>query len=101
MTLAEVSRRMMVSNGNITGLATRLETEGLITRHASATDRRSQLLRLTARGRREFARQSAAHEDWIVGLFEAMPQAERQALFALLGRFKSALRVALNEEQAP
>jgi DNA-binding MarR family transcriptional regulator len=99
MTLAEVSRHMMVSNGNITGLAARLEAEGLIARRVSATDRRAQVLRLTPRGRREFARQSAAHEDWIAGLFEGLPPEDRRALFALLGRLKASLRQALHEEE--
>lgn len=101
MTLAEVSRHMMVSNGNITGLAARLEAEGLIARRASATDRRAHVLRLTTRGRREFARQSAAHEDWIAGLLEGLAPGDRQALFALLGRLKGALRHALHEEETP
>jgi DNA-binding MarR family transcriptional regulator len=45
-----VSRRMMVSNGNVTGLAARLEAEGWSSA-ASPGDRRAQLLRLTAEGR--------------------------------------------------
>ncbi|HYF09146.1 MAG TPA: MarR family transcriptional regulator [Acetobacteraceae bacterium] len=98
MTLADISRRMMVSNGNITGLAARLEAEGLITRRASATDRRAQLLRLTPRGRREFTRQSAVHEDWIAALFEGIAPRDRAALFSLLGRLKAALRTALHQE---
>src|ERR671916_1022304 len=57
LTLGEVSRRMMVSNGNVTGFAARLEGEGVVGRRVSATDRRAQSLRLTAKGRREFARQ--------------------------------------------
>ena len=68
LTLGEISRRMMVSNGNVTGLAARLEEEGLVERRVSATDRRAQSLRLTPRGRREFARQSAAHEGWVAEL---------------------------------
>ena len=51
LTLGEVSRRMMVSNGNVTGLATRLEAEGLIERRVNAADRREVSLALTARGR--------------------------------------------------
>jgi DNA-binding MarR family transcriptional regulator len=98
MTLGEVSRRMMVSNGNVTGLATRLEAEGLVERRARPGDRRAQLLRLTAKGKREFARQSQAHEAWIAELLGGLDEAERGALFRLLGRAKLSVRAALTEE---
>jgi DNA-binding MarR family transcriptional regulator len=97
LTLGEVSRRMMVSNGNVTGLATRLEAEGLVERRAVPGDRRAQMLRLTARGRREFARQSAAHEGWVAELLDGLAPEERAALFRLLGRAKASVRAALTE----
>jgi DNA-binding MarR family transcriptional regulator len=99
MTLGEISKRMMVSNGNVTGLATRLEAEGLVERRARPGDRRAQLLRLTAKGRREFARQSAAHEAWIAELLDGLRPEERAALFRLLGRAKSSVRAALTAEE--
>ncbi len=95
ITLGEVSRRMMVSNGNVTGLAARLEAEGLVERRAVPGDRRAQLLRLTAKGRREFARQSAAHEGWVAELLGDVPASARANLFALLGRTKDSVRAAL------
>lgn len=98
MTLGEVSRRMMVSNGNVTGLATRLEAEGLVERRARPGDRRAQLLRLTAKGRREFTRQSAAHEGWIAELLAGLRPEEGAALFRLLGRAKLSVRAALPPE---
>jgi DNA-binding MarR family transcriptional regulator len=100
LTLGDVSRRMMVSNGNVTGLATRLEAEGLIERRACPGDRRAQLLRLTAKGRREFARQSAAHEGWVAELLGGLDAAERAALFRLLGQAKASVRAALAPEEA-
>jgi DNA-binding MarR family transcriptional regulator len=98
LTAGAVSRRMMVSNGNVTGLAARLEAEGLIERRAHATDGRVQVLRLTARGRRDFARQSAAHEDWIAELLGALAPADRDTLHRLLGRTKGSLRAALTPD---
>ncbi|MDQ1078781.1 MarR family winged helix-turn-helix transcriptional regulator [Pseudoroseomonas cervicalis] len=98
LTLGEVSRRMMVSNGNVTGLAARLEEEGLIARRTEAHDRRVVTLRLTPRGRREFARQSAAHEQWIATLLGGLDEGERGTLMALLGRAKSSVRAALRED---
>lgn len=97
LTLGALSRRMMVSNGNITGLAARLEAEGLIVRRTSAADRRTQTLRLTPRGRRDFARQSAAHEGWVAELLGGLTDADRAALQRLLGRAKASVRAAQRE----
>jgi DNA-binding MarR family transcriptional regulator len=101
MTLGDISKRMMVSNGNVTGLAARLEAEGLVERRARPGDRRAQLLRLTPKGRREFARQSAAHEAWIAELLGGLAADERAALFRLLGRAKGSVRAALTPEETP
>jgi DNA-binding MarR family transcriptional regulator len=100
MTLGEVSRRMMVSNGNVTGLAARLEAEGLVERRERPGDRRAQLLRLTVRGRRDFARQSAAHEGWIAELLGGLAPGDRAALFRLLGRAKHGVRAVRTGEGA-
>lgn len=94
LTLGEISRRMMVSNGNVTGLAERLETEGLIERRRSASDRRASYLRLTATGRAEFARMAREHEGWIADLFAGLAAADVAALMALLGRAKESVRAA-------
>jgi DNA-binding MarR family transcriptional regulator len=99
LTLGEISRRMMVSNGNVTGLAARLVADGLVERRASEADRRAQELRLTGKGRREFARQSAAHEDWVAEIFAGLAPEERAALFRLLARAKASARAALAEEE--
>lgn len=96
LTLGDVSRRMMVSNGNVTGLATRLEAEGLVERRLDAEDRRAFRLRLTARGAREFARQSRAHEAWIAELLGTLSEVERGQLHRLLGRTKTSIRDRLD-----
>jgi DNA-binding MarR family transcriptional regulator len=97
LTLGKVSRRMMVSNGNVTALAASLVADGLVERRAHATDRRTQFLCLTPQGRRSFARQSAAHERWIAELFAGLAPDERAALHRLLGSVKSGVRQALEE----
>ncbi|MBX9596309.1 MAG: MarR family transcriptional regulator [Roseomonas sp.] len=101
LTLGDVSRRMMVSNGNVTGLATRLEAEGLVERRARPGDRRAQVLRLTPKGKREFARQSAAHEGWVAELLGGMDLPDRASLFRLLGQAKGSVRAALSTEETP
>ena len=62
MTLSDVSKRMMVSNGNVTGLVERLVESGHLDRRTSETDRRVQVIRLTKLGRAEFRRMAAEHE---------------------------------------
>ncbi len=98
LTLGEISRRMMVSNGNTTALATSLEADGLVERRVHQTDKRAQLLRLTPLGRAEFERQSAAHETWIATLFAAVPDSDRAALHALLGAMKHSVRLDRPED---
>src|SRR3712207_5665729 len=51
MTLSDLSRRMMVSNGNVTGLVDRLVEAGRLARRPSPQDRRAQVISLTDLGR--------------------------------------------------
>jgi DNA-binding MarR family transcriptional regulator len=98
LTLGEISRRMMVSNGNVTGLAASLVADGWVERRAHATDRRTQFLTLAPQGRVVFGRQSAAHERWIAELFGGISQRDRASLHRLLGVVKTRVRQALEEE---
>jgi DNA-binding MarR family transcriptional regulator len=86
--MTEISRRMMVTAGNITRLADQLVAEGLITRTPAADDRRAAIVQLTARGRRIFDQMAREHEGWIVAMFDGLDEGERHALFDLLGRLK-------------
>ena len=95
LTLGDVSRRMMVSNGNVTGLAARLEGEGLVERRLDQGDRRAFRLRLTPRGEREFARQSRAHEAWVGELLGGLDPEDGQALHRLLGQAKNSISKAI------
>ncbi len=63
--LGELSKRTMVTNGNVTGLVERLETEGLVVRQALPSDRRVTITRLTDEGRAIFQRMADAHETWL------------------------------------
>lgn len=95
LVLGEVSRRMMVSAGNVTALVERLIASGHITRRPSPTDRRVQIIRMTDKGRADFAAMSARHGDWIGELFAALPAADRPALMDLLGTLKRSVRAEL------
>ena len=97
LTMGEVSRMLMVSNGNVTGLAQRLKADGLI-EHLPGADRRVQRVRLTAVGRRRFAAMAAAHEHWIETLLAGLSAPEADDLTRLLEQTKRSLRTAIHEE---
>jgi DNA-binding MarR family transcriptional regulator len=86
--MGELSRRMMVTGGNVTGIADQLVREGLVTREAPAEDRRAFVVRLTPAGRKAFLRMAEVHEAWVVRLFAGLSAPERRQLHALLGRLK-------------
>jgi DNA-binding MarR family transcriptional regulator len=95
MTLGELSQRMMVSNGNVTGLVERLVEQGLIDRQPSPTDRRAQIVRLTPEGRRFFRAMARENGDWIGEMFAELSQNEIQTLLRLLAKTKSSARNAI------
>jgi DNA-binding MarR family transcriptional regulator len=97
MTLGELSQRMMVTNGNVTGLVDRLVTEGVITRTRQKSDRRSHIVSMTEKGRRQFARMAKEHENWIAGMFGDLSQNEFTTLTKLLGKLKASVRSAIAE----
>ncbi|MDB5466021.1 MAG: MarR family transcriptional regulator [Phenylobacterium sp.] len=95
MTLGEMSKRMMVSNGNVTGLVERLVESGHLEREPLPTDRRVQVVKLTPAGSQAFEVMAAAHEAWIAELFEGLKASETEELLTLLGRMKQSVTPAL------
>jgi DNA-binding MarR family transcriptional regulator len=88
----ELSRRMMVTGGNVTGITDLLEREGLVERVADPDDRRAWLVRLTRAGRRAFAAMAAEHERWIVEAFAPLSARDMATMAALLARLKTHVR---------
>jgi DNA-binding MarR family transcriptional regulator len=89
--MSALSGVLRVSNGNVTGLVDRLEAEGLLERVAVAGDRRATIVRLTRKGRDEFAGLAALHEGWLDSLLCALGRAETEELSRLLGRVGDSL----------
>jgi len=87
--MSEISRRMMVTGGNITRIVDQLVEEGIVARETSRGDRRSFTVRLTTAGRRAFVAMAEHHEAWIVEMFGVLTRKERAQLFALLAKLKS------------
>jgi len=98
MTLSDISKRMMVSNGNVTGLVERLVESGHLDRRTSETDRRVQVIRLTRAGRAEFRKMAAEHELWIASIFGDLSAKDVQDLMRLLGKTKVSARKATQQK---
>jgi DNA-binding MarR family transcriptional regulator len=87
--MSELSQRMMVTGGNVTGITDGLEKEGLVVREVDPADRRVFRVKLTPEGQRQFQRMAAEHEQWVVDLFGGLTQRQKKQLFDLLGELKS------------
>ena len=92
MTMTELSRFLMVSNGNVTGIVDRLVNDKLIIRTPGAEDRRSFLVRLTPKGLRDFNAMAKAHEGWVDELLSEFNAAEADVLIGHLDGLSSRIR---------
>lgn len=84
LTMTELSRELMVSNGNVTGIINRLVADGMIIRVPNAQDRRATHVVLTTRGREKFAKMAEVHEGWIDELLGSVNERNTAALITLL-----------------
>jgi DNA-binding MarR family transcriptional regulator len=89
--MRELSDRLMVTGGNVTGLTDRLVGEGLVERRDDPGDRRTSTVALTAAGQRQFRTMARAHEAWVAELFSGLSAAQQGQLFELLGQLKVSL----------
>ena len=97
VTLGELSQRMMVTNGNVTGLVERLVADGLIARTRRLADRRTVMVQLTEAGRREFGVMAADHEAWVADAFAGVGGEDVARLMQLLGQLKQSVRASGRE----
>lgn len=96
----ELSRRMMVTGGNVTGITDQLVKEGLVERVAQPSDRRAFRVRLTRAGGKAFADMAREHETWVVGLLSGLTKREQQDLLDLLGKVKQGALGSAHENEA-
>lgn len=87
--LGELSQRMMVTNGNLTGLVDRLVREGLVLRKVDADDRRAFIVRLTKTGKAKFAVYARENERLVLSLFDSIRPDKVQALMENLAELKA------------
>lgn len=98
LTLGEVSQSLLVSNGNVTQLRTRLEEDGLIESEQDKDDRRVQRVQLTREGEALFKQMAKAHAARVDDLLADLTQADKQALMRLLDAARSSMRAKLPRE---
>jgi len=84
----ELSRHLMVTGGNITGIVDPLEQQGLVERRPEPADRRAYRVQLTRAGRKAFAEMARAHEEWVVEMLAGLSRTEHAQIYRLLGKMK-------------
>lgn len=100
MRMGELSKRLMVTTGNITGLVDELVAEGLVERLPDPTNRRASLAAMTARGRKAFGAAAKANEVWIADMFAGLDASDKTAMFEMLGRQKADIAMRLLDAEA-
>jgi DNA-binding MarR family transcriptional regulator len=90
--MGELSKRMMVTGGNVTGITDQLEQEKLVVRVPDPKDGRAYSVKLTPAGRKAFATMAAVHEGWIAELLQDVSPADKGTLIELLSDMKQKLR---------
>ncbi len=88
LTMGELSQRMMVSGGNVSGIANQLSGEGLIDRTQVPDNRRTLCVTLTDKGRKRFADMAAAHERWVVEMLGDLSPADHRQIMMHLTQLK-------------
>lgn len=91
LTMRELSKRLMVTGGNITGITDQLEAEGMVVRAPHPTDRRAFSVKLTPAGRKFFKRMATTHEAWVVELFAGWTAEQKTAMYEQLATLKQHL----------
>ena len=88
MVLGDVSRRMMVSAGNVTPICEKLIEDGFVTRTPLPSDRRVQIVKMTRAGRAAFATMAKAHAIWITEFFGDLAPKDLDHLLRILKQLR-------------
>jgi len=98
LTMSQLSKELMVSNGNITGVVDRLEKNDLVRRTRPDYDRRIQFIELTATGASEFKRMAGRHEQWLEALLVDVSVEDMERLQELLLKTRKSVSAAANPD---
>lgn len=97
--LGEISKRTMVTNGNITGLVARLEEDGLIKRETPGDDRRVTVAKLTDKGRSTFTTMARVHAGWLHEMMEDVDEKTFSALITHTDQLQRSVKRHFTEEE--
>ncbi len=86
VSMSDLSRMLLVSNGNATAVVDRLESDDLVLRTQSETDRRTVFVALTPEGLAQFEGLAAEHEAEVDKLFSGLSGDDLDTLTAILKR---------------
>ncbi len=92
LTMGELSRKLLVSNGNVTGIVERLQKEGLVKRWSLPTDRRIYSVGLTPKGRTDFKVMADRHKEWVADILSDLNEDDVLPMVALLDNLREALK---------
>jgi len=95
LTMGQLSRSMMVSNGNVTAVVNRLLDDGWVARASDKSDRRVATVRLTRKGRQAFVKMARTHERWVDRMFAGLTDERVDELTSLL----SDLRISIETDK--
>ena len=87
--MSELSQRLMVTGGFVSGFLFLLEEEGLVVSLENPTERRAIRVKLTDKGRKQFKRMAVEHEKWIIEMFEDFSVKRKDQLAELLHLLKT------------
>jgi DNA-binding MarR family transcriptional regulator len=99
MTMSELSRALLVANGNVTAIIQSLRRDALIVTAPHPADKRSSVVSLSDSGRAHFNKMAATHHGWLDDLFASLTSDECDGLYVALGHLKSSLGEATRKEQ--
>lgn len=91
MTMGDLTKKLLVSKGNVTGVVASLVKQGLLKRVRDEDDKRTHYLSLTPRGRKEFSKQAKAHQGWINDYFSGLEGGELSAMVDQLSKLKDTI----------
>jgi DNA-binding MarR family transcriptional regulator len=100
LSMGDLSRRMMVTGGNVTAIVDQLEQEQLVVRNPLPGDRRAHRVCLTASGRQAFDQMAQMHEAWIIELMSPLSEQQQEQMYQLLGHLKHG-SMPLKEKENP
>ena len=92
--MSELSKRLMVSGGNVTGITDQLEREGLVARTPCPGDRRAHTVKLTEMGLKRFREMAARHELWVIELLSGLTRDEKETMINELWKVKAHINSA-------